>query len=182
MTSLAGEQGWAVPEEVWSYLPGDRPALLAGSRFPIAEADLVDAEAEAHVERVIGAVTALRGWRETVGAPAREVIPARLEAAGYDATLEHVARLARFAFDGAGDDAIASVTIPEGTVHVLPTDAVDLEAAERRRRDARSRLESELQRAQHKLANKGFVGKAPPAVVQAERDKAARLQEELDAL
>jgi valyl-tRNA synthetase len=171
-----------VTEEVWSYLPGDRPALLAGSRFPIAEANLVDAEAEAHVERVIGAVTALRGWRETVGAPAREVIPARLEAAGYDATLEHVARLARFAFDGAGDDAIASVTIPEGTVHVLPTDAVDLEAAERRRRDARSRLESELQRAQHKLANEGFVGKAPPAVVQAERDKAARLQEELDAL
>ena len=171
-----------VTEEVWSYLPGDRPALLAGSRFPIAEADLVDAEAEAHVERVVGAVTALRGWRETVGAPAREVIPARLEAAGYDATLEHVARLARFAFDGAGDDAIASVTIPEGTVHVLPTDAVDLEAAERRRRDARSRLESELQRAQHKLANEGFVGKAPPAVVQAERDKAARLQEELDAL
>ena len=171
-----------VTEEVWSYLPGDRPALLAGARFPIAEADLVDAEAEAHVERVIGAVTALRGWRETVGAPAREVIPARLEAAGYDATLEHVARLARFAFDGAGDDAIASVTIPEGTVHVLPTDAVDVEAAERRRRDARSRLESELQRAQHKLANEGFVGKAPPAVVQAERDKAARLQEELDAL
>jgi len=171
-----------VTEEVWSYLPGDRPALLAGARFPIAEANLVDAEAEAHVERVIGAVTALRGWRETVGAPAREVIPARLEAAGYDATLEHVARLARFAFDGAGDDAIASVTIPEGTVHVLPTDAVDVEAAERRRRDARSRLESELQRAQHKLANEGFVGKAPPAVVQAERDKAARLQEELDAL
>jgi valyl-tRNA synthetase len=171
-----------VTEEVWSYLPGDRPALLAGARFPIAEANLVDAEAEAHVERVIGAVTALRGWRETVGAPAREVIPARLEAAGYDATVEHVARLARFAFDGAGDDAIASVTIPEGTVHVLPTDAVDLEAAERRRRDARSRLESELQRAQHKLANEGFVGKAPPAVVQAERDKAARLQEELDAL
>ena len=171
-----------VTEEVWSYLPGDRPALLAGSRFPSAEADLVDAEAEAHVERVIGAVTALRGWRETVGAPAREVIPARLEAAGYDATLGHVARLARFAFDGAGDDAIASVTIPEGTVHVLPTDAVDLEAAERRRRDARSKLESELQRAQHKLANEGFVAKAPPAVVQAERDKAARLQEELDAL
>ena len=171
-----------VTEEVWSYLPGDRPALLAGSRFPTAEADLVDAEAEAHVERVIGAVTALRGWRETVGAPAREVIPARLEAAGYDATLGHVARLARFAFDGAGDDAIASVTIPEGTVHVLPTDAVDLEAAERRRRDARSKLESELQRAQHKLANEGFVAKAPPAVVQAERDKATRLQEELDAL
>ncbi|HEY1450353.1 MAG TPA: valine--tRNA ligase [Solirubrobacteraceae bacterium] len=173
-----------VTEEIWSYLPEDatRPALLAGARFPSAEADLVDAEAEARMVRVIGAVTALRGWREQVGAPAREILRARLEAAGYDATLDHVARLARFAFDGAGDDAIASVSIPEGTVHVLPTDAVDLEAAGRRRAAARAKLESELQRAQSKLANDGFVAKAPPAVVQAERDKAERLQEELEAL
>ncbi|HEY2636066.1 MAG TPA: class I tRNA ligase family protein, partial [Solirubrobacteraceae bacterium] len=173
-----------VTEEIWSYLPEDatRPALLAGARFPSAEVDLVDAEAEARMVRVIGAVTALRGWREQVGAPAREILRARLEAGGYDATLGHVARLARFAFDGAGDDAIASVSIPEGTVHVLPTDAVDLEAAGRRRAAARAKLESELQRAQSKLANDGFVAKAPPAVVQAERDKAERLQEELDAL
>ena len=170
-----------VTEEIWSYLPGAE-GLLAGGRFPTVDENLVDAEAEARLERLIGAVTALRGWRETVGAPAREVIPARLEAAGYDATLEHVARLARFAFDGAGGDAIASVTIPDGTVHVLPTDVVDLEAAAQRRRDARAKLESELERAQAKLANDGFVAKAPPAVVQAERDKAQRLREELDAL
>jgi len=170
-----------VTEEVWSFLPGAE-GLLAGGRFPAVEPELIDAEAEARVERVIGAVTALRGWREQVGAPAREILPARLEAGGYEATLEHVARLARFSFDGAGGEPIASVTIPDGTVHVLPTDAVDLEAAAQRRRDARAKLESELQRAQSKLANDGFVAKAPPAVVQAERDKAARLQEELDAL
>jgi valyl-tRNA synthetase len=159
-----------------------RPPLLAGGRFPTVHPALVDADAEARLERVIGAVTALRGWRETVGAPAREVIPARLEAAGYDATLAHVARLARFSFDGVAGEAIASVTIPDGTVHVLPTDAVDLEAAAQRRRDARAKLESELARAQAKLANDGFVAKAPPAVVQAERDKARRLSEELEAL
>ena len=32
------------------------------------------------------------------------------------------------------------------------------------------------------LANDGFVAKAPPHVVQAERDKLARLREELQAL
>jgi valyl-tRNA synthetase len=170
-----------VTEEVWSYMPGAE-GLLAGARFPTVDRNLVDADAEARLERLIGAVTALRGWREQVGAPAREILSARLDATGYDATLEHVARLARFAFDGAGGDAIASVTIPDGTVHVLPTDAVELEAAAQRRRDARAKLESELRRAQQKLANDGFVAKAPPAVVQAERDKAERLREELDAL
>jgi valyl-tRNA synthetase len=170
-----------VTEEVWSYMPGAE-GLLAGGRFPTVDRTLVDVDAEARLERLIGAVTALRGWREQVGAPAREILPGRLDAAGYDATLEHVARLARFAFDSAGGDAIASVTIPDGTVHVLPTDAVDLEAAAQRRHDARAKLESELRRAQSKLANDGFVAKAPPAVVQAERDKAERLREELDAL
>jgi valyl-tRNA synthetase len=170
-----------VTEEVWSYMPGAE-GLLAGARFPTVDRNLVDADAEARLERLIGAVTALRGWREQVGAPAREILSARLDATGYDSTLEHVARLARFAFDGAGGDTIASVTIPDGTVHVLPTDAVDLEAAAQRRRDARAKLESELRRAQQKLANDGFVAKAPPAVVQAERDKAERLREELDAL
>ena len=128
-------------------------------------------------------MTALRGWRDDGGRAGEGGHPRAAGGGGLRRHRStHVARLARFAFDGAGDDAIASVTIPEGTVDVLPTDAVDLEAAERRRRDARRKLESELQRAQHKLANEGFVAKAPAAVVQAERDKAARLQEELDAL
>ena len=170
-----------VTEEVWSYLPGAE-GLLAGARFPALEQGRIDADAEASLERVIGAVTALRGWRETVGAPARAVIPARLEAAGYDGTLEQVARLARFSFDTGGDEPIASVAIPDGAVQVLPTDAVDLDAAERRREQARSRLRGELQRAEGKLANQGFVAKAPPEVVEAERRKAQRLHEELEAL
>jgi valyl-tRNA synthetase len=174
-----------VTEEVWSYLPGSsaRPPLLAAARFPTADDALLDPDAEERLARVIGAVTALRGWRETVRAPAREVIPARLDGAGYDATLEHVARLTRFSFDGSGgSEAIATVSIPDGAVHVLPTDAVDLDAAARRRDEARSRLESELDRARRKLDNDGFVAKAPADVVQAERDKVARLQEELEAL
>ena len=47
---------------------------------------------------------------------------------------------------------------------------------------ARERLEAEIGRAEAKLANEKFVARAPAEVVQGERDKLARLQDELQAL
>jgi valyl-tRNA synthetase len=170
-----------VTEEIWSYVPGNE-ALLAGGRFPTVDESRLAPDAEEQLARVIGAVTALRGWRDTVGAPARAVIPARFDAPGYDGTLHQVARLARFDLDGAGGEPVASVAIPEGVVHVLPSDVLDLEAAAQRREQARAKLEAKLAQAERKLANEGFVAKAPPEVVEAEREKARRLREELDAL
>jgi len=46
----------------------------------------------------------------------------------------------------------------------------------------RAELQREIERAEGKLANQGFVAKAPEAVVQAERDKLERLREELAEL
>ncbi|MGA8717958.1 MAG: hypothetical protein WB557_08130, partial [Solirubrobacteraceae bacterium] len=75
-----------------------------------------------------------------------------------------------------------SVPVPGGTVEILPSDEVDLEGAERRLAARRAKLEAEIERAERKLANQGFVDKAPPEVVQAERDKLKRLKDELDSL
>ena len=44
------------------------------------------------------------------------------------------------------------------------------------------RLEKEIARAEGMLANERFTSKAPPEVVEAERDKLARYRRELDAL
>src|SRR3954451_22468663 len=88
-----------VTEEVWSYLPGER-GLLAASRWPAADSALIDDEAEAVVGRTIDAVTALRRYRDEVGAPAAARIPAWLAADGYEETRDHVARLARFELVG----------------------------------------------------------------------------------
>jgi valyl-tRNA synthetase len=131
---------------------------------------------------VIEAVQALRGWRDDAGVKVRAVVPARLAAAGYDETTEHIARLARLELSDDGADPVASVSVPGGTIEILPTADVDLGAAERKRDAERTRLEAEIERARQKLSNDGFVAKAPAPVVQAERDKLERLQAELDAL
>jgi valyl-tRNA synthetase len=109
-------------------------------------------------------------------------VSARLAADGYEETAEQIARLARLAFSENGGEPVASVPVPGGAVEILRSDAVDLDAAERKRAVARAKLGAEIERSERKLANDGFVAKAPPEVVQAERDKVARLRRELGSL
>ena len=169
-----------VTEEIYRYIPGSEGLLAAG--LPEVQATPVDETAEASVARVIEAVQALRGWRDFAGVRAAATLPARLAAEGYEETGEHLARLARVAFTSDGAEPVASVPVPGGTVEILPSDEVDLEGAERRLAARRAKLEAEIERAERKLANQGFVDKAPPEVVQAERDKLKRLKDELDSL
>ena len=77
---------------------------------------------------------------------------------------------------------MASVPIPGGQVQIFAGDEVDVEGAEKRRAEHRAKLEAEIERAERKLANEGFVAKARPEIVQAERDKLARLKADLEAL
>ena len=168
-----------VTEEIWGYVPGAQ-GLLAGGRYPEPEPARVDEDAERAVGAVVEAVQALRGWRDGLGLKVGEWIPARLEADGYGPTAEHVGRLARFRFEADGGDPVASIPVPGGAVHVLASAAVDPAEAERKLAAQRARVQSEIDRAEAKLANQGFVSKAPPEVVQAERDKLERLRRELE--
>jgi valyl-tRNA synthetase len=170
-----------VTEEIWSLVPGAEGLLMA-HEWPSIDDALVDDDAEAQLARAIAAVQELRAWRDRVGATPGKAIPARLEAAGYDATSEQVARMARVEWSRDGGEPVASVAVPGGTVAVLPSSAVDMEAEARRAAERRKYLEDEIRRHESKLANEKFVAKAPPDVVQAERDKLAQRRAELEAL
>jgi valyl-tRNA synthetase len=151
-------------------------------RYPEPDPALVDADAERDVTRAIAATQELRGWRDRVGAAAGKVVPARLDAPGYDRTAAHVARLARVEWSSDGGEPIATVGVPGGNVAVLASETVDVEAAAARAAAQRATLEKEIARAEGKLANQGFVAKAPAAVVEAEREKLDRLKRELEGL
>ena len=175
-----------VTEEVWSLMPGRAEHdLLAASAWPPSNAALIDEEAERELGRAMEAVTALRRYRDEVGAKASVTIPARLVGEGYEQTSDQVARLARFGFLGDGHpdgDVLATVPIPHGAVQVLPSEAFDPDEAERRLAERRGWLQDEIGRAEAKLANEGFVQKAPAQVVEAERRKLAELKQALERL
>jgi valyl-tRNA synthetase len=188
-----------VTEEIYSYVPGAEGLLAARTERVTAPGDEA---AEATLQRVIEAVQALRGWRDLAGVKPGTLVPARLVAHGYEDTGEHLARLARLSLsepdesraahsseagrrapgrrDGA--DPVASVPVPGGAVEILASEDLDLEGAQRKLAAKRAKVESEIERSERKLANAGFVAKAPPQVVADERQKLQRLRAELEAL
>jgi valyl-tRNA synthetase len=168
-----------VTEEIWAHVPGAGDLLMAHG-WPEPDPALSDPAAEDDVRRAMAAVQELRGWRDRVGAAAGATVPGRLEAAGFERTAPAVARLARFEWRSDGGESVATVGVPGGAVVVLASEAVDAEAEARRARERDELLRKEIARARSKLANQGFVAKAPEAVVQAERDKLARLESELE--
>jgi valyl-tRNA synthetase len=119
-----------------------------------------------------------------VGIAAGSQLPVRLAADGYDALRDQVARLARVELRGeAGEEeVVATVAVPGGSAEVLTSDELDREGAERRRAARRLELESEIARAEGKLADERFVERAPSEVVQRERDKLTRFTRELAGL
>ena len=184
-----------VTEELWAHLAPAGEGLLMGASWPSARPERVDEAAESALARVVEAVVALRAWRDSVGLAPRHVVSGVLHAADYEETVDLVARMARIELqEPAADDAgaqgpgpgpvssTAPVAIPGGSVLVTVTADMDLGAAQRRGRERRARLEGEIARAKGKLANAGFVSKAPAAVVADQRARLTELTAALEAL
>ncbi len=163
-----------VTEEIWSFHPARRGHLVTHP-FPVADESLFDPAAEADVEGGIGLTQRLRAWRDLAGVPAAAVLVALIdgvEPPGF------VGRLSRFEFDGVGADPVASI----GPVRVLPSDQLDAGAVAERLGKRREELRAEVERAERKLGNEGFVAKAPSEVIEEERGKLERYRAELSEL
>ncbi|QEC49694.1 valine--tRNA ligase [Baekduia soli] len=168
-----------VTEELWASGVGAPDAgLLAAHRRSGGDPALRDERAEADIARVIAAVQAVRSWRDASGVRPGDVLEARL--VGLEGLEPLVARLARLT--PTADDREPVATIPVGGAHVELLTGVDPAEAAAKLAVRREHLAQEIARAEKKLANVGFVAKAPEAVVAAERDKLEQLMAELEAL
>ena len=113
---------------------------------------------------------------------ARHAVPARLEADGY----ERVPSTSRGSRASSSPRTATSRWRPSASPAAACCAAVRAASTSRPRSAARpsapTSLRKEIKRAEGKLANQGFVAKAPETVVQAERDKLEKLQAELEEL
>ena len=174
MLALAHPMMPFVTEEIYSYLPGagERgPEMLVVHPFPEVDEALVDEAAEREIEAAIELTRRVRRWRDLVGVAGGSVLPARVAGERRAA-----ARARRAAWRGCPSTAPrASRWRASAGSRSWPRSEVDAEAVRRRIEERREELRAEVERAEGKLANEGFVAKAPAEVVEAEREKLAAL-------
>ncbi len=168
-----------VTEEIYGFFAdvaaGDRTELLLNHPFPVPQQALIDDSAEAEVGGWIELTREVRRWRDLVGVPAASVLSAR--AAGSEPPAL-IAKLARLEFNGAGGEALTTI----GEIEIVASAEIDAEQALARISERRDSLRGEIERAERKLANEGFVAKAPAEVVADEREKLERYRAELEEL
>ena len=168
-----------VSEEIWLTLPHDGATIVTASWPDVAE--IPDSPQDAETFRaLIAKVEELRQVRAEWGIgprePVRIAIPAALNAErGIVETLATLARADVTAADDAGGGTLVERI---AAVRAVADRAKLLDFYQRKI----GRGLTELERAEKKLANPGFVAKAAPDVVAGERTKAAGLRDELERI
>ncbi len=173
-----------VTEEIWQALHEPAPGVsLMRADWVAAAPERRDHRAEAEFGALHEVVTALRRFRADHGlAPSARITVGVVAEGGHREViaggLDGIRRLAgvgewRFV-DAAGqvDGPLGKIPLDLAELLVPLAGLIDLDEERARLTKALHDARVELERAERKLANEGFVAKAPPDVVDAERAKA----------
>ena len=178
-------------EAVWRRLPGvpDRVLSLVMARWP--EADEADSGAVRAYGLLQGVVRAIRNLRSEYRLDPGRRLAASLASPTDAELLMHnrdllctLARLDPEALqvrtEARAEPQAATAASGSVTIYLPLADVLDIGAERTRLGKEIENLEARYRQARRMLDNPGFVAKAPPAVVQRERDKADGLTAEID--
>jgi valyl-tRNA synthetase len=170
-----------ISEELWGRMAeGQRDRLLMVSRWP--SEGFADPSAADEINWLVGLVSAIRSVRSEMNVPPAAHVPLVMVGASpatrdrLDKNEAAVMRLARLKSVEAAD------RVPAGAAQVLVGEAVaalplagiiDIAAERARLEKEIARIDGEIARLDKKLANEKFLAKAPPEVVEADREKRA---------
>jgi valyl-tRNA synthetase len=170
-----------VTDELWTALTGGESVVVAD--WPAAEPDRRDPAAEAELATLQRVVTEIRRFRADQGLRPAQRVAARLvglDAAGVAAHEPLVRSLARLDPPTDGFAATGTLAVPGGvTVELDTRGVIDLAAERARLTKDRAAAEREAAQCRAKLANQGFLAKAPEQVVAASRSRVAAAEAEL---
>ncbi len=173
-----------ITEEIWQHLPHEGESIMI-SPWPELDQDEVDLEAEEQMEAIMNAIRSIRNVRAEMDVPPSQkaqviILPSEGYKDVFDKGKIYFERLAYASKVVIGED---EGDVPKNSVSAVSDkaqlfmpleDLVDFNKEMERLRKESENLKKEIARASGKLANENFVKKAPPAVVEEERQKLER--------
>jgi valyl-tRNA synthetase len=169
-----------ITEELWQQALGRSEPLIA-ARWPIYSSAMVDNIATADLDWVIRLVSEIRAVRSEMSVPPAALLPAvvreasratkeRLEA--YGDFIRRLARLSDLSLGTRANGAV-QIVVEEATVMLALAGHIDVERERARLSKEMNRMIGEARRLEQKLANVEFIAKAPPEVVEDQRERLA---------
>lgn len=180
-----------ITETIWQRvktLTGETADTIMLQPFPEYDAALEDAQALNDLEWIKQAITAVRNIRAEMNIAPSKQLEVLLRNCSADVQrrvqenqsfIERLARLESIALLPAGDKGPVSVTkLVDGAELLIPMAGfIDKDAEIARLSKEMGKLDAEIASIEGKLANEGFVARAPEAVVAKERERLAACKE-----
>jgi len=185
-----------ISEEIWQRmapLAGISGRTIMRQPYPAADLSLVDAAATAEIDWVKSVIAGVRKIRSGMSIDPRKPLPVLLQngsAADRDRLennrhyLENIGRIEAITWLDTGEQAPESATALVGEMKLLIplSGLIDKDAEIARLAKELENRSKELLRCEQKLANAGFLDKAPAAVVAKEQSRAGSLRQAISDL
>ncbi len=183
-----------VTEELWEQLApeGGRDGLLIDSSWPDLGDLLRSPEAEEEMAWLIRMIGAIRTVRSEMNVPPKaelavtvagtsDATQARLKM--HDTLLRRLARLVSVELvEEVPSSGTVQVVVDEATAALAVGDVIDISKETSRLEKEISKVEGEIGKIEKKLENTNFIAKAPPEVVEEQRERAAEYRQSHDKL
>ncbi len=177
-----------ITEEIYQALPHSTESIMI-SDFPKFDTGLgFEAEA-ADVDRIITCISAIRARRAEMNVPPSKKAKLFVVTKYTDTFLRCAKILEKLASaseviltDSYGSDDAVMIATDAGSMYIPLAEVIDFEKERARLGAEMKKNDQEIERIEKKLANEGFVAKAPAAVIDGERAKLAKYLETREAL
>jgi len=174
-----------ITEEIWQALPHEGESIMI-CEWPDAEKMPAYPEEEAAIAKVMAAIRAVRNRRAEMNVPPSRKAALTIVCDDVKAFTDGAAFFEKMASANGVTVTSEMPADTEGMVSVITHDArllipmaelVDTEKEIARLEKELANAENEIRKAEAKLANEGFVAKAPAAVVEGEKAKIVKFGE-----
>ena len=177
-----------ITEEIYQAIPHKCESIMI-SEYPTFDESLVYTDAEEDVERIIACITAIRTRRAEMNVPPSK--KAKLfVVTKYEETFNRAAKILEklasasevIVTDGYESDDAVMIATDAGRLYIPLAEVIDFEKERARLTAEMKKNDGEIERIEKKLANEGFVAKAPAAVIEGEKAKLKKYLEVRESL